>query len=37
MLDKLPGIKRGAGGVICMYDKLVTLKGADRAIPVQYL
>ena len=37
LLDKIPGVKRGAGGVICLYDKLVTLKGEDRAIPVNYL
>ncbi len=28
---------RGPGGVICLYDRLVTLRGQDRAIPVGYL
>ena len=37
LLDKIPNIKRGSGGVICLYDKLVTLKGDDRVIPINYL
>lgn len=37
VLDKLSGVKRGPGGVICLYDNLVTLRGNDRAIPIQYL
>jgi hypothetical protein len=37
ILDKLSGVKRGPGGVVCMYDKLVTLSGEDKAIPVSYL
>ena len=37
IVDKISGIRRGPGGVICLYDKLVTLKGNDRVIPVQYL
>lgn len=37
LLDKIPNIKRGCGGVICMYDSLVTLKDSDRVIPVKYL
>jgi predicted AAA+ superfamily ATPase len=36
-LDKIPGIRRGSGGVVCMYDSLVTLKGDDKVIPVEYL
>ena len=28
---------RGSGGVICLYDRLITLRGQDRAIPVGYL
>ena len=36
-LEKIPGMKRGAGGVICMYDKLIALQGEDKVIPVQYL
>ena len=37
VLDKIPDIKRGAGGVVCLYDNIITLKGDDRVIPVQYL
>ena len=37
LLDKINGIKRGPGGVICLYDNLITLKGNDKAIPVNYL
>ncbi len=37
LLDKLPGVQRGSGGVICLYDNLITLKGNDRIIPIKYL
>jgi predicted AAA+ superfamily ATPase len=37
LLDKIPGVVRGSGGVVCMYDNLVTLKGEDRVIPVKFL
>lgn len=37
VLDRLPGVKRGQGGVVCLYDKLVTLSGNDKAIPVSML
>lgn len=37
ILDKIPNMKRGQGGVICLYDNLITLKGEDRVIPVKYL
>ena len=37
LLDKIPGIKRGQGGVICQYDHLTTLQGDDKAIPVNLL
>ncbi len=37
LLDKIPAVKRGPGGVICLYDNLITLKGNDRVIPVKYL
>lgn len=36
-LNKIPNMERGSGGVICLYDKLVTLKGNDKVIPIQYL
>jgi len=37
ILDKIPNVKRGQGGVICLYDHLVTLNGNDRTIPVELL
>ena len=37
VLDKISGIKRGPGGVVCLYDKMVRLKDNDRVIPVSYL
>ncbi len=37
LVDKIPGVNRGSGGVICLYDKLVTLREKDRVIPVHYL
>lgn len=36
VLDRF-GDRRGPGGVICLYDHLVTLKGEDKVIPVKYL
>ena len=37
ILDKLPNVRRGSGGVVCLYDRLATLQGEDRAIPVSLL
>ena len=37
LLDKIPNVKRGPGGVICLYDKLITLRGDDKIIPVNFL
>lgn len=37
VLDKIHGIVRGNGGVICLYDKLISLTDKDRIIPVKYL
>lgn len=37
VLDRLNGIKRGEGGVICLYDNLVSLTEMDKTIPVAYL
>ena len=34
LLDKINNVIRGPGGVICLYDNLVTLKGDDKAIPI---
>ena len=37
VLNNLPNIKRGSGGVICLYDKLLTIQENDRVIPIKYL
>ncbi len=37
VIDNIPGMKRGTGGVVCMYDNLIALKGDDKVIPVKYL
>jgi hypothetical protein len=37
ILNKIPSVKRGQGGVICLYDNLVTLDGRDKAIPISLL
>ena len=37
LIDKISNMKRGSGGVVCMYDNLITLKDSDRVIPVKYL
>ena len=37
VLDDIPSVQRGPGGVICLYDKLITLKDNDKVIPVGYL
>jgi predicted AAA+ superfamily ATPase len=37
LLDKIPAVKRGQGGVVCLYDNLATLQGSDRAIPITLL
>lgn len=37
VLERLGGVNIGPGGVICTYDRLVTLRDDYRAIPVGYL
>jgi len=37
LLERIPGVKRGSGGVVCMYDKLLMLHNEDRIIPVSFL
>lgn len=37
LLDRIPNITRGSGGVICMYENLITLKNDDKVIPISYL
>jgi predicted AAA+ superfamily ATPase len=37
VLDEIKSIRRGPGGVVCLYDNLITLKDSDKVIPVKYL
>jgi hypothetical protein len=37
VLNKIPSVKRGSGGVVCLYDNLATLHESDKAIPVTML
>lgn len=37
LLDKIPNVHRGKGGVICLYDNLISLTDTDRIIPIKYL
>lgn len=37
LLDKIPNIKRGCGGVVCLYDNLLSLSDKDKVIPIKYL
>jgi predicted AAA+ superfamily ATPase len=33
-LNKIPGVTRGPGGLICLYERPVPLSGEDMAIPL---
>ena len=37
LLDEIPGKRRGAGGVVCLYDGLATLSEDDKVIPIDML
>lgn len=37
LLDKIPNASRGQGGVVCLYDNLISLTDIDRIIPINYL
>lgn len=37
VLDKLPGVKRGSGGILCNYDKLLFWDDKNAVIPVSYI
>ena len=37
VLDNIANVDRGSGGVICLYERLMTLKGEDRIIPINML
>jgi len=34
VLDKIPGVTRGSGGLICLYERPAPLLGEDMAIPL---
>ena len=36
-LDKITDVERGSGGIVCMYDNLITLAGKDKIIPVRFI
>ena len=36
-LDHIPNMKRGTGGIICLYDKIISLSETDKVIPINYL
>ena len=37
LLDGIPSVERGSGGVVCLYEKLLPLQGEDLVIPIYYL
>lgn len=37
IIDKIPQANRGSGGIVCLYDNLVTLTNNDKVIPIRYL
>lgn len=37
LLDSIPGIRKGSGGIICLSDWLAPLKDNSKIIPVSYL
>ncbi|MDR1490518.1 MAG: ATP-binding protein [Desulfovibrio sp.] len=36
-LDKIPGVTRAPGGVLCLYETLAPLQGEDVVIPLRYV
>jgi predicted AAA+ superfamily ATPase len=36
-LNKIPGVTRGSGGLICLYERPVPLSGEDMVIPLTYI
>ena len=36
-IENIPDMKRGPGGIICMYDKIISFNANDRVIPVSYI
>ncbi len=37
LLNKISNVTRGQGGVVCLYDNLISLTDFDHVIPIKYL
>ena len=37
VLDKISNTSRGLGGVVCLYDNLISLTDTDHIIPIKYI
>lgn len=37
LTDSIPNVKKGQGGIVCLYDNLVTLTEGVKVIPIKYL
>ena len=37
LIDSIPNVKKGQGGIVCLYDNLVTLTEDVKVIPIKYL
>ncbi len=37
LIDSIPNVKKGQGGIVCLYDNLVTLTEGVKVIPIKYL
>lgn len=37
LIDAIPNIKKGQGGIVCLYDNLITLTEGVKVIPIKYL
>jgi hypothetical protein len=37
LLEKIHGIKRGSGGLVCLYENLASVSDRDKVIPVSML
>lgn len=37
LIDSIPKVKKGQGGIVCLYDNLVTLTEGVKVIPIKYL
>ena len=37
LIDSIPNVQKGQGGIVCLYDNLVTLTEGVKVIPIKYL